>query len=171
MRQRADITGVQIATIEHKVSLISDDAVFILCNPQSSFTALQTALIHFGNVCGYKINEGKSSIMGFNITPKDKHLIKGQAVRTWKSKVRYLGVKIGTAMTSTLLRELNVNILINAVRQQLRGWEILKLSWFGRIAALKMVIVPKFVFLFGSVILALSRKILNGILCIFNNFV
>lgn len=111
-----------------------------------------------------------SSIMGFNIALETKQLIKDQAPVPWIRGLDIWALKL-EPMTMTQLRELNITPLINTVQQQLRSWDVLKLSWFGRITALKMIIIPKFTFLFRSLILALPRQVLNEIQRVFNNFI
>lgn len=52
----------------------------------------------------------------------------------------------------------NLVPLVKSVQRQLEGWSKVKLSWFGRMAAIKMKILPQFLFLFHSVILKLSKS-------------
>lgn len=108
--------------------------------------------------------------MGINMTADPKQAIREQVAISWISEVKYLGIKLAIPISMALLKEISLNTLVNTVQQQLRSWEGLKLSWFGRTAALKMTISPKFVFLFHALILSLPRKVLNRIPCMFNNF-
>lgn len=45
----------------------------------------------------------------------------------------------------------NLYPLINNIHNQLEEWRKLRLSWFGHIAALKMKILPKFLFIFQNI--------------------
>lgn len=68
VQQNVGIDGVWVFSMEHKVSLFINDAVFILCDAKSSFKALQKVLTQFGSVSGYKRNKAKSIIISLHIT-------------------------------------------------------------------------------------------------------
>lgn len=89
--------------------------------PHCTFEQLRQILIHYGEASGYKIYMANSSIMGFNMAVSVKQTIIEQTSVPWVSKVKYLGIKIGTPMTMMELRELNLIPLVNAVQQQLRS--------------------------------------------------
>lgn len=96
--------------------------VFILSNPQCSLKTLQDVLFQYGRASGYKINMAKSNIMGFNVSADVKQLIQDHTTISWTSNIRYLGIELKIHMTMTSLKELNLNPLLNAIRQQLRSW-------------------------------------------------
>lgn len=50
---------------------------------------------------------------------------------------------------------LNIIPLMKETEKQLEKWKSLKISWFGRIAAVKMKIIPKFIFVFHTLVLSL----------------
>lgn len=71
------IDGVRIASIEYKLAFYANKIVFFLSNPLESFKVLQTLLVQFGGVSGYKINqEKKSFIMGIDVTEQLKEQIR-----------------------------------------------------------------------------------------------
>ncbi len=47
----------------HKILLFEDDVLLFIRNPQSSIPALVQCLRDYGEVSGYKVNEGKSEAM------------------------------------------------------------------------------------------------------------
>lgn len=65
----------------------------------------------------------------------------------------------------------NLDPLMQEVRQQLERWQRLKISWFGRVAAIKMKILLKFLFLFQAVVLWLTKSKLRQIQRMIENFV
>lgn len=53
------------------------------------------------------------------------------------------------------LIELNLSSIITETQQQFEKWQPLKISWFGKVAVVKMKILPKFIFVFRNLILPL----------------
>lgn len=97
-----------------------------------------------------KINYSKSSIMGLNLFQMMKIEIAKILTACWNSSVRYLGIKI--SKISTILIDLNLRPIINSMRVQLECWQKVCLSWFGWVTALKIKIIPKFIFIFCNFI-------------------
>lgn len=96
----------------------------------------------------YKVNITKLTLMAWNLK-QDKKIEIGQIVQvSWKQQVRYLGVKITTDMEARSLLDLNITPLMKETQKQLENWKSLKISWFGRTEAVKMEIIPKFIFVF-----------------------
>lgn len=67
--------------------------------------------------------------------------------------------------------EKNIIPLINHMQEKCRGWKSYPLSWMSRIAVIKMVLLPKLIFVLLNVILDLSNMILNKIQGIVNKFI
>lgn len=74
-------------------------------------------------------------------------------------------------MDSDSFIDLNVKPIISSTKVQFDLWQKLSLSWLGRVAALKMKILPRFNFVFQSLILAIPQGVLNRIQWEFNIFV
>lgn len=66
--------------------LYVDDVLFFFQNPTKSLASLNTLLYQFGRVPIYKINEGKSTIMEFNIQALTKQQIKQLSSAVWKQE-------------------------------------------------------------------------------------
>lgn len=68
LSKESSITGIKVAQIDCKLALYADDiGLFFLMNSQGSIMRLQDLLNLYGRVLGYKINQGKSYLMGVNI--------------------------------------------------------------------------------------------------------
>lgn len=65
-----------------------------------------------------------------------------------KHSFKYLGIKLDDLLDLEHLQQLNLIPLINPIQQQVAKWNMLKLSWFGELAIVKMKILPQLVFLF-----------------------
>lgn len=68
IREHAGIRGVQTLLREHKLSLYADDILLFVQDPVNSIGAIEEILEMFGIAAEYKINVGKSVIMGLGIT-------------------------------------------------------------------------------------------------------
>lgn len=65
----------------------------------------------------------------------------------------------------------NINPIINYIQECCKVWEAYNLSWFGRTAAVKMVLLPKLISVFLNVILDLQSSLLNNIQAMLNKFI
>lgn len=67
----------------------------------------------------------------------------------WESRsLKYLGVRLPASTDS--LFEINFVPLLKAIEGDLRKWDKGKFSWFGRAAIVKMVILPRLLYLFHA---------------------
>lgn len=96
---------------------------------------------------------------GFNVSDAMKKVKSCQA-----SGIRHLGVKIGKT-NKDMIRD-NVVPLADYLRENKYPF-----SWFGRIAAVRMKLLPKRIIFFQNVILDVPRALLNKIQGIINNFI
>lgn len=155
-----EIQGVQIQGVEAKIALYTDDLVDILESPIDSIRQFHDLFESFGKISGYKVNDTKSIITGFNIVDTQKQeIISIMPAKYQLGNVRYLGIYI--CRTNELLMQHNIIPLIGYIKQKCKSWETLKLSWLGRISAVKMVLLPKLVFLIGSAIFDIPEYLLN----------
>lgn len=148
IRSNPFIQGIRDETnTQHKLSLFADDILLFLENPVTSVPALLSNLEDYGTVSGYKINTNKSEalmIVGNWPTQLD-HLV---SFRHSKQGFRYLGVII-TPKTNQLLA-LNYDRLFGEIRGDLDRWNLLPLTFMGRIECIRMNILPRLLFLFQN---------------------
>ena len=101
----------------------------------------------FGEVSGYKVNEGKSEAMMIKgCWPKQ--LDRMARFRWSKEGFRYLGV-ILTHCPSQLYKANYVKLLAQ-IKNDLERWDILPLSLVGRVETIRMNVLPRLLFLFCS---------------------
>lgn len=58
----------------------------------------------------------------------------------------------------------------NTLRNMLEGWKNLTLSWWGRLALIKMKVLPGLLFLFQNPIIHIPRKYINEFQRMINRF-
>ena len=134
----------------HKISLFSDDVLLFISNPRSSIPALMQSLGDYGEVSGYKVNEGKSEAM--MITGCWPTCLDRQVTFRWsKGGFRYLGVIL--THTSNQLYKANYDKLISQIKNDLERWEMLPLSLVGRVETIRMNVLPRLLFLFNALLI------------------
>lgn len=108
--------------------------------------------------------------MGFNIPDSMRLLISDSMPARWATAgVKYLGISISKSyhqMTND-----NILLVIKHIQESCARWELLKFSWLGRLAAVKMVLLPKLIFIFLNAVLDIPSKLLRKIQTILNNFI
>lgn len=125
---------------EFKISLFADDILLTLTQPQVALPNLNELLEEFRSLFGYKVNSSKSEAL-----PLVQHLA-GSFPYAWKSTtIRYLGINI-TLQDS--LYKANFKALFVSIRTLLAKWKNYHISWLGRIASVKMAILPKILYYF-----------------------
>lgn len=88
---------------------------------------------------------------------------------TWEREgVRYLGIQIYRSNEEMVNK--NIVPLFNQIQDKCKYWSSYSLSWPGRIAAIKMVLSPKLIFVLSTVILIILASILNRLHGILNRF-
>lgn len=65
---------------------------------------------------------------------------------SWKHQVEYLGVKIISSLQLNKLISLNITPLLREMQGCFAQWDSLGISGFGRIQAVKMKLLPTFIF-------------------------
>uniref|UniRef100_A0A2D4I3N9 Uncharacterized protein n=1 Tax=Micrurus lemniscatus lemniscatus TaxID=129467 RepID=A0A2D4I3N9_MICLE len=89
-----------------------------------------------------KYNRQKTKLLSKNLTKlQQTELEKRTGLETVK-KIKYLGIWINAQVKS--LKENYYDKLVQQTKKDLELWAKLQLSFLGRIAAIKMSILPKF---------------------------
>lgn len=100
VRQQQEIKGITVGTMEHKLQLYADDAVFIIGVPGRTLKVLKEVLTAFGEVSGFKVNKTKSIILGLNISTELRRKIQVFDSSIWSKNVKYLGISFTIPMTT-----------------------------------------------------------------------
>ncbi len=168
LRERSTIKGIHRGDIEHKVSLYADDMLVYLSHPLTSLPALIELLNDFGKISGYKINMQKSELMPLNFT---SHSILSNyfPFKISTEKFKYLGIWVTHKYHK--LYKANFCPLINNLKQDLECWNLLLLSLGGRINTVKMNVLPRFLFLFQSLPIFLTKSFFMNIDTLISDFI
>lgn len=149
IRGNQDIRGVSVRGREFKISLFADDVILTLTQPRISLPNLHAELDKYGALSGYKINTSKSEALPINISDKETTHLKANFTYHWKTNsLKYLGVHITTKF-NTLYQE-NFPPIYRSIRALLTSWKKHHISLLGRIASIKMTILPKLLYLFQT---------------------
>ena len=148
VRQNAIIKGICSQISEHKINLYADDILLYLQDPQTSVKEVCNLISTFSRLSDYTINWSKSIIL-----PLTENSWNPAVQNTYYSfptgNIRYLGINISSKLTE--LVHLNFTPLLDKVCGDLRRWNNLPISLLGRIATVKMKILPKINYLFSMI--------------------
>ncbi len=148
IRQQADIQPITIGGLPQHISLYADDIILFIKNPSKSIPHLLSAITKFGNISGFTVNWGKSELM--NIMPNTcQQYIRSTPFKIAEHSFTYLGVII-TRKPQDLLRA-NWQKKIDQLKNNIDYWRTLPISMVGKINAVKMVSLPRFLHLFQSI--------------------
>ncbi|XP_077321582.1 uncharacterized protein LOC143955402 [Lithobates pipiens] len=149
IRLNPNIHGIPVRTRDFKVSLFADDVLLSLTQPHISLPNLHKELDAYSLLSGYKINSSKTEALPLNMTPRTLSTLSHSFHYAWKtSSLKYLGVHL-TPSYETLYKA-NFPQLFRDIRASLAKWKLLKLSLFGRLAAIKMTILPRLLYLYET---------------------
>uniref|UniRef100_A0AAQ5ZBJ0 Reverse transcriptase domain-containing protein n=1 Tax=Amphiprion ocellaris TaxID=80972 RepID=A0AAQ5ZBJ0_AMPOC len=148
VRQNTDIKGICALESEHKINLYADDILLYLQEPKTSVKEVFNLITTFSRLSDYSVNWSKSIIL-----PLTENSWKPAAQNSHYSfptgNIRYLGINISSKLSE--LVHLNFTPLLDKVCDDLRRWNNLPISLLGRIATVKMKILPKINYLFSMI--------------------
>lgn len=150
IRSLPSIKGIMVANHPHKIGLFVDDVILTLTDPLASLMSVESALNRYSEISYYKVNIKKSSTLPIGL-PKELLLdIKTWSQYQWETNsLTYLGISL-TAPTSQTY-EVNYKTLLQSISKEFSNIAKFELSWLGRVATFKMLILPKILYYFHTV--------------------
>lgn len=130
--------------MEHKISLYADDVLLFLQNSQTSLAHTITVINKFSTTSDYSINWSKTTAMSINCDLQNIPNIKIQM-----GTIRYLGINISSTLSDLI--KLNYVQVLKTIEDDLSRWGCLPISLMGRVATIKMMILPKVNYLFSMI--------------------
>ena len=160
LRSERGFEGITRLGTTHKVSLYADDLLLYISNPITSLPVIFNILEQFGAYSGYKLNYHKSEL--FPINSLSKQLPRSVAPFKWADNgFRYLGVFITDSISSMF--STNFRPLVEKIEEDFARWSALPLSLAGRINLIKMVVMPKFLYLFQHIPIYINKSFFDKI--------
>ena len=148
IRSDADISGIKIGPVEHKLSLYADDLLVFLTDPSNSLPSLLQCFQHYSAASGYKLNLSKSEAMPINIQNNNiRNLV--EPLRWCPNGFKYLGIEIRKSVDK-ILKDNHLKLL-DRTKADFCRWRDLPLSLIGKVNSVKMNILPKFLYLFQCI--------------------
>lgn len=141
--------------ITHKLSLYADDLLLYVSNPVSSLSVVKDILLEFGKYSGYKLNFHKSELLPINALAKALP----QSLFPFKVTTegfRYLGVVITRSFKDLFAK--NFRPLVDNCKSDITRWSALPLSLIDCVNLIKMVILPKFLYLFQHIPIFMKKS-------------
>ena len=147
IRSNEAIHPIVQSGIPHKISAYADDVVLYISDPKSSIPPLLNLINDFGAFSGYRINWSKSELMPLSKLV-DMAYLESTPFKIVLDKFKSLGI-IVTSKFNQLLK-LNWADKLNQLKSNIEFWKTLPISMAGRINAIKMVTLPRFLYIFQS---------------------
>ncbi|XP_051807528.1 LINE-1 retrotransposable element ORF2 protein isoform X1 [Acanthochromis polyacanthus] len=148
IRQNTSIYGFKTANYHHKISLYADDVLLFLTKPHSSLQETISTIGKYSKLSDYSINWHKSSILPLQNSSWDV-AAHAPPIPLCTGHITYLGIHISPRLSELL--SLNYTPLLKTITDTLLRWVNLPLSLTGRIASIKMTILPKINYLFSMI--------------------
>lgn len=170
IRDAPDIVGLRFGDTQHKLSLYADDIILSLTLPTVSLPALAREFHDFGGVAGFRINYSKSYILNLSVAPDTVVRLQQEFAFKWTTDdITYLGVRLATTIPHTV--SLNYSQLLESTRTTLDSWRRFHLAWFGRVAAVKMTLLPRILYMFQMLSLTPPKGTLKQVQSLINTFI
>lgn len=135
--------GIGFSARSLLISLYADDITLYLRDPETNLNPLLRECIKFGGLSGITINWSKSVI--FPLTDTTRTCSAEFPLKWETSQVKYLGIWISRDVQE--LWNLNYGRAVTWLEAKVALWRNLPLSLAGKIALVKMIILPKFLYL------------------------
>lgn len=130
-----------VGTTQHKLALYADNLLLYFTNPLVSLPTFLREFERFDHLCNFKVNYYKMEAL--NITYDEsmvKHLAEVFPFKWQDLSLKYLGTHITKFFDN--LYKLNFLPILNHTLTDLQNYGAQHLSWFGRIKAIKMDVLP-----------------------------
>lgn len=155
VRQGHHYSALQFPQRPLHIALYADDMVLYVRDPETNLSPLIREFIKFSGFAGLQINWSKSCIVPLtdSTTPHTTEY----PLEWQQGAVRYLGVWFHRD-PEVVLRE-NYGRAIVQLEEKIGRWIQLPLSLADRVAIVKMVVLPKLLYLFNNIPIALPVSI------------
>ena len=167
IRNHPTIAPLTLGKVDHRISLYADDVVLFFSRPEESLPPLLELINEFGELSGYTINWDKSEFMPLK-GELDPNFINNLPFHVVTDSIKYLGMVI--PRNPKLIYELNFLKMVENLKSNIENWRLLPLSMIGRVNAIKMMALPRFLYLFQNLPIFIPKaffKLLDSIILAF----
>lgn len=154
IRNHPHISPVTMGGVKHQISLYADDVLLFLSEPERSLPFLFDLIREFGTLSGYTVNWQKSEFMPL-YDDMDPVFVNNLPFRS-VSELKYLGITVSRHFKR--LYDINYKVMIDKLKSDVETWRVLPLTMIGRVNAIKMVTLPRFLYLFQNVPIFLTQS-------------
>lgn len=159
IRENQSIRPISIGGVDHKISLYADDIAVFVADPEQSVPHLLDLINSFGNVSGYTINWQKSDLVALGADLEPAFVMSTQFKLS--NTIKYLGIKI--TKNPNLLFKYNFLEILNSLKKDIENWRTLPISLIGRVNTVKMVLLPRFLYLFQNIPICIPKSFFRQI--------
>lgn len=169
IRKHPHIFGLPIGNKQHKITLYADDVLIFLTKPEISTSNLIDTISKFSAFSGYKINFDKSEAMPLGSLKYQPRTPCPFPFKWSPSGFVYLGIYITPDFDK--MYKANFAPLLERIKMDLERWNMLPISWLGRVALLKMNVLPRLLYPIQMIPVLLSHKTLKCLNSWFSSFI
>lgn len=150
LRKNENIKGIHIAGCTYKLAAFADDILLSLSEPHTSIPNLLNDFHLFQRLSNFKINFTKSHALNVTIPQETVTQCETNFPFQWRhDAIKYLGIYL-TANLSDLFAQ-NYLPILKAICDDLKNWNKPQFSWFGRVAIVKMNILPRILYILQAI--------------------
>lgn len=150
-REHHSHRGIRFPDYNLIISAYADDTLLYIRDPASNAPPVLREVVQFGGFSGLKINWTKSVVFPLTPVTTPEEL---EFPLTWTTEpVCYLGIQLHT--DPEVICTENYGRAVGKLEADISRWIRLSLSLLGRISIMKMVLLPRFLFLFMNIPLLL----------------
>lgn len=157
LRANSAIKGINIQQKQYKLAAYADDILLFLTDPITTIPNLLADFTLFKTLSNLQINFNKSKALNITLPRETVKLCRSNFPFVWeKSEILYLGIKITTDLKDLYAK--NFLPLLRSIQGDLQKWNLGSFSWLGRIAILKMNILPRILYLLQALPISLPAS-------------
>lgn len=167
IRAKTEIVGLRVDNYTEKIGLYADDTILYLADQGPSLQTALRIIEQMGSFSGLRINWDKSQILPIDHFPPPITCPELPLARV--NTIKYLGVKVTRELGDYITN--NVEPLFQLIKTKTQAWSRLPLGVTGRINIIKMILLPKMLYMVWHAPLYIPLKFFKKMEAILNSFV
>lgn len=170
LRANPDIKSIDIKHRTFKLAAFADDILLFLTEPLTTIPNLLKDFQTFNTLTNLQINFSKSTALNVSLDHDTCHQCQNNFPFKWNNRaITYLGIQLPTSLND--LYSLNHATLLQKIILDLKKWSTGLFSWFGRIAIIKMNILPSILYILQTIPIKLPQTFSSTYKKVCTNFI